>query len=181
MIVSAHDGYPRWVSAGADFIEVDVRRNAEGVFILAHDEPRPGASHPTLDEVFKATDGKVKVQLDLKEDGYEIELMATCPLDRIVITTGNLESIERIKAVYPQVTAGLTRQFAEETTTDFLALDHRHATDEALDFCASHGIAVWLWTVDDRKLIERCINDPRVAGLITNRPELALKLRTARR
>ncbi|HSS62784.1 MAG TPA: glycerophosphodiester phosphodiesterase [Candidatus Limnocylindrales bacterium] len=180
MIVSAHDGYPRWLNSGADFIEIDVRRDARGVFILSHDEPKPGTKNPTLDEVVRAAAGRIRIQLDLKESVHELELIERCPLDRIVVTTGNMESIQRIKERYPEVRAGLTKQFVEETTADFIALDHHHATEEALAFCAGYRIPVWVWTVDDKREMRRFMSDPRIEGIITNRPDEALKLRTAR-
>jgi glycerophosphoryl diester phosphodiesterase len=180
VIVSAHQGYPRWINSGADFIEVDIRRSGAGEFIVSHDETKPGANHVTLREVLENAAGRVGIQLDLKEPGYELELIGPCPLDRLVVTTPDRESIVKIKTAYPQVHVGLTRQYVEETDADFIALDQRHATDEALDFCAQRAIPIWVWTVDDEKLMKRFVADRRVAGLITNRPDLALRLRSAR-
>ena len=181
LIVSAHDGYPRWVNSGADFVEIDVRRTAAGAVVLSHDELKPGAHHTTLDEVLDATRGRVGIQLDLKETGYEVEVVTKalekCPTDKLVVTTPFEESIRKVKVAFPQVKAGLTRQFIERNdTADFIALDHRYATEQAL----SQGIAVWIWTVDDKRLMQKLVNDKRVAGIITNRPDLALKVRTAR-
>jgi len=62
VIVSAHAGYPRLVNSGADYIEVDVRRNADGMFVISHDEPKPGGKLPMLDEVLDAAAGKVGVE-----------------------------------------------------------------------------------------------------------------------
>jgi glycerophosphoryl diester phosphodiesterase len=184
LIVSAHDGYPRRVDSGADFIEIDIRRDAQGVFILSHDEPRPGFKYPTLHEVLERARGKIGIQLDLKESDYEDELideaLTVCPIDRLVVTTGSRESIAAIKAKHPQVRAGLTRSYVEQTDADFLALDQQHADEEALAFCELHSIALWVWTVDDKRLMRRFIEDRRIAGLITNKPERALKLRKAR-
>jgi glycerophosphoryl diester phosphodiesterase len=71
-------------------------------------------------------------------------------------------------------------QQAALTDADFIALDHQYASEEALTFCERNRIAVWLWTVDDKRLLKRCMRDRRIEGLITNRPDLALKLRRAR-
>ncbi len=64
----------------------------------------------------------------------------------------------------------------EKADADFIALDRRYANEEALAF----GMPLWVWTVDDKKEVLRLIRDPRVDGIITNEPELALNLRTAR-
>ena len=184
MIVSAHDGFPRWLDAGADFVEVDVRRTKAGVIVLAHDDLREGVSYATLDDLLDRAAGKVGLQLDLKEEGYEVALMHRV-LERIVptqvvVTTGADASLRRIEQRFPEVRTGLTRRHVEATDHDFIALDRDYASDEALDFCARRHIAVWVWTVDDLDSMERFIDEPRVAGLITNRPDAALKLRSAR-
>jgi glycerophosphoryl diester phosphodiesterase len=180
VIVSAHAGYPRLVSSGADYIEVDVRRNSNGIFVISHDELKPAAKPASLDEVLDAAAGRVGVQLDLKESGHEVEVVSRAleKCKKLAVTSPFHESIRMVKDRFPEVKVGLTRQYVEKTDADFISLDQRGATDEALDFCASHSIQVWVWTVDDRKLMQRLI--PRVAGIITNRPELALKLRTDR-
>ena len=35
----------------------------------------------------------------------------------------------------------------------------------------------WVWTVDEEVEIERFMRDPRVAVLITNRPDVAMRFR----
>ncbi len=185
MLISAHDGYPRWVDSDADLIEVDVRRDARGRLILAHDEPAPGADRPPLDAVLRAA---AAVQLDLKESGYEHEIVEQAlqhlPADRIVITTGMDDSVKTIKDRFPHVRAGLT--LAEKLTqwtwgrierchANFVALDHRYA-----DFYARQPLRVWLWTVDDDALLRRYLDEGWPEALITNRPDVALRLRKAR-
>jgi glycerophosphoryl diester phosphodiesterase len=46
-----------------------------------------------------------------------------------------------------------------------------------LRYCKSQGIDAWVWTVDDEPGIARFLADPRVRTLITNRPEVAMRLR----
>jgi glycerophosphoryl diester phosphodiesterase len=184
VIVSAHQGYPRWVDSGADYIEIDIRRNCQGVIIVAHDKPKSGANHATLTQVLEKAGGRVGIQLDLKESGHELEVVKAalehCLASMLAVTSPNYESIRAVKDMYPQVRVGLTRQYVEETDADFIALDQRHATAKALDFCAQRAIPVWVWTVDDEKLMKRFVEDRRIAGVITNRPDLALRLRSAR-
>jgi glycerophosphoryl diester phosphodiesterase len=184
LIVSAHQGYPRLLNSGADFLEIDIRRNKDGVTVISHDEPRPGRKHVTLDEVLDAAAGRVGLQLDLKEPGYEVELIRSAldrlPPDKLVVTTEVEDSIRLIKDQFPEIRAGLTTRRVEPNHADFIALDQRYASDGALALAERYGIKVWVWTVDDRRLMERFVSDRRVEGLITNRPEEALKLRSAR-
>ena len=180
VIVSAHDGYPRWVDSGADFIEIDIRRTPDGMIVLAHDELDPGATYATLEEVLDAACGRIGIQLDLKEEGYEVELMrmalARCPVARLVLTTESPDSARIVKQQFPGVRVGITAKDVRATNADFAPVDQQYASEEALDFCARNRIPVWVWTVDDDRLMKRFINDKRVAGIITNRPDRALRL-----
>ena len=184
LIVSAHQGYPRLLNSGADFLEVDIRRTKDGAIVISHDEPRPGGKHVTLDDVLQAAAGRIGLQLDLKEPGYEFELIRSAlerlPQDKLVVTTEMEDSIRVIKERFPEIRAGLTTQRIEPNHADFIALDQQYASDDALATADRYGIKVWVWTVDDRRLMERFIKDRRVEGLITNRPDLALKLSSAR-
>lgn len=170
-LISAHAGFPRLLDSGADFIEIDVRRNARGSIIDSHDEPKPGANHASLEEILAAVSVRgLGVHLDLKEAGYEKELLTRAleqlPPDKIVATPDFDSSIRVIKQNFPQVRV---------SPHDFIVLDHRDATAERL---ARSDLPVWVWTVDDPNLMRRFIADPRIEGLITNRPDRALKLRT---
>ena len=184
LIVSAHDGYPRHLNSGADFIEVDIRRTREGVVVISHDELRPDRKYVPFDEVLDAACGKIGIQLDLKEGGYEIELIThaleKCTQDKLVVTTHNYEVLRRIKEQFHDLRTGLTRERPEQTDADFLCLDQQWVTDESLRYCEQRGIDVWVWTVDKRRLMERLVAGGRIKGLITNRPDRALKLRSAR-
>jgi glycerophosphoryl diester phosphodiesterase len=170
VIVSAHDGYPRLLHSGADFIEIDVRRDAGGAIILAHDEPRPGRRYPTLDQVLAEIDGRSGLHLDLKEAGFETELMtrvlARLPPHRVVATPDFGESVRAIKEGFPEVRV---------SPVDFVAVDH----DKLGDYSGPR-LPIWVWTVDEKRSMKRYMKDARIEGIITNRPDLALKLRKAR-
>lgn len=167
MIVSAHDGYPRLLRSGADFIEIDIRRNADGTIILAHDPPEPGRDYPTLDQVLEEIDTDTGLHLDLKEPGFETELLTRVlerlPAGKVVATPDFDESVRAIKALFPEVRV---------SPIDFRAVDYRSVIDGQ--------VPVWVWTVDETRLMKRFMRDSRIEGIITNRPDLALKLRKAR-
>jgi glycerophosphoryl diester phosphodiesterase len=180
VIVSAHDGYPRWVNSGADFIEIDIRRTPDGVIVLAHDELKPAGRYVTFKEIVDAACGRIGIHLDLKETGYEVELirmaLEKCPADKLVLTSEDPYSVRIVKEQFPEVRTGITAKDVKETNADFTPLDQQRASEEALDFCARNQIPVWVWTVDDKRQIKRYIDDERIEGIITNRPDLALKL-----
>lgn len=168
--------------SGADFIEIDIRRTADGVIVLAHDELKAGARYVTFKEVLDVACGRIGIHLDLKEAGYEVELTRTalekCPADKLVLTTESPDSVTVVKEHFPGVRVGITATDVKATNADFTAVDQRYASEKALNFCARNHIPLWVWTVDDKRLMKRFINDNRIAGIITNRPDLALELRS---
>lgn len=77
---------------------------------------------------------------------------------------------ERLREFFP-------RRFIERSRADFIAVHQDVAAFSALRYCEREHIPAWVWTVDDERSIARFIADPRVAVLITNRPDIALRLR----
>jgi glycerophosphoryl diester phosphodiesterase len=185
VLVSAHDGYPRWTGSGADFLEIDIRRALDGTIVLSHDDLQPGAAHVTLDEALHS--GR-PLQLDLKEPGYEVELMGhalqSLRSDALVVTTANDESIRVIKEAFPQIRAGLTLgerlststvQRIERCRADFIAVDERYVR-----WFEPAPRPVWVWTVDVERKLRHYLRDERMEAVITNRPDLALRIRSGR-
>ena len=167
MIVSAHDGYPRHVSSGADFIELDIRRTPEGVIVLAHDPIKSGKRYVTFEEVLARTPSNVGLHLDLKEKGFEVELLERALTHPLVVTPDFLESAHNIKQAFPHVRV---------SPIDFVTLDQAKANEQTLNVAEP----IWIWTVDDELLMELFMKDKSVEAIITNRPGLALTLRSAR-
>lgn len=157
----------------------------------------------TLDELLEIAAGRVGLHLDLKEPGYEAEFAETildrCAVDEFVITSG-VEEIRTIKVAFPQVRVGLSigddltgvapwmkvrarlselfpRRRIERSRADFIAVHQDLAMLSALRYCERAHLPAWVWTVDDERSIARFMADPRVSALITNRPDIAIRLR----
>jgi glycerophosphoryl diester phosphodiesterase len=62
---------------------------------------------------------------------------------------------------------------------DFVAVDWRPARLRVLDYCAGVKMPAWVWTVNREADIKSFLRDPRVAVLITDRPDVALRFRSA--
>jgi glycerophosphoryl diester phosphodiesterase len=234
-LISAHRGscgvaglpaaerYDRAISLGVDYVELDVRRSADGLFLNYHDGVTPsgrsvdrlaysdlkaelGDELLTFDELLEVVAGRVGLHVDLKKPGDEGEIVRTLlahnAAARFVVTTGDVESIRAIKDEFPDVQAGLTlgtdlrdaRVWATMTErmselfpgprlarshADFVAAHQQLARIRLLGYGKRNRLPVWVWTVDPTKEIERFMRDPRVATLVTNRPEVALRFRAA--
>jgi glycerophosphoryl diester phosphodiesterase len=234
-LISAHAGscgigglpaaerYDRAVELGVDYVELDVRRTADGVYVNYHDDVTPSGRHTTsmscaelkaelgselltLDELLDVVSGRAGLHVDLKEGGYEAQIVSTLLTRvadaRFVVTTGDVEAIRTIKERFPAVRAGLTlgtdmynvqawvtlmERLSElfpgprlrRSRADFVAAHSQLARIRLLRYCARRRMAVWVWTVDEEAEIARFMSDSRVTTLITNRPDIAVRLRAA--
>lgn len=218
----AAERYRRAISLGVEYVEIDVRRSADGVYVNYHDERTPSGravrelSYAALkheledellrvDDVMELVDGKVGLHVDVKETGDEAAtvrlIQAGCAHSPIVFT-GEDDSIRAIKETFPTIRAGLSLgddlegappwryvrvRLSElfpgarlrRSHADFTAVHQRLAAIRVLDYCAHTHTPAWVWTVDEEVNIARFMHDPRVAVLITNRPDIALRIRRA--
>ncbi len=234
-LISAHRGscgipglpaaerYDRAIRLGVDYVELDVRRTSDGRFVDYHDDLTP-SGHPIGDlnlaalraelgaevlevgELIDVVSGRAGLHIDLKETGYEPEILSLVlgrtAVDRFVVTTGEVASIRFIKDRFPAVQAGLTlgtdmknahawatlqERMGElfpgprlkHSHADFVAAHEQLARIRLLRYCSRRGMGCWVWTVDEPNEIARFMADSRVTTLITNRPEIAIRLRSA--
>ncbi|HEX9098756.1 MAG TPA: glycerophosphodiester phosphodiesterase [Candidatus Dormibacteraeota bacterium] len=218
----AAERYSRAISLGVDYVEIDVRRTADGVRVNYHDERTSSgravseltyaalkqeleADLLKVDDVMELVDGRVGLHVDVKETGDEaatVRLVQARCAHSPVVFTGADDSIRAIKETFPTVRAGLTLgedlegappwrylrvRLSElfpgvrlrRSHADFTAVHQRLAGIRVLQYCARVHMPAWVWTVDDEVNIARFIHDPRVAVLITNRPDIALRIRRA--
>jgi glycerophosphoryl diester phosphodiesterase len=220
---ATYAAYELSLSCGAEYVEFDIRKTRDGVLVAYHDA-RAGHTGPELREltypelcarvsyaVPKIADlmellgGKVTGHLDLKETGYEEEIiklaLGTFGAGNFVATTLEDVSVARIKQAFPGVRAALSLGRSLEHVpksqrasvrlrelfplrriracgADWVAVNHKLARRGVLSQCQRHGIGAMVWTVDEDSLIDRFITDQRVDVLITNRPEYAVRRRT---
>ena len=219
----AAERYDRAISLGVDYVEIDVRRTADGTYVNYHDDVTPsdrltcllgyaelrselGGELMTLDEVFDVAGGRVALHIDLKEPGYEAEIveaiLARTPVNEFVVTTGAVASIRAVKELFPTVRAGLTvgadvrnahawvmvtERMSElfpgprlkRSHADFVAAHQQLARLRLLGYCARKKMPAWVWTVDQEADIARFMADRRVTTLVTNRPDVALRWRVS--
>lgn len=213
------EAYEDAVGTGAEYAEFDIRKTRDGVLVVYHDrhagESGPlvnevpyqqlcdilGYAVPRADDVMQLLAGKVMGHLDLKEIGYEPEVI-NLALDifgpgNFVATSLEDVSIASIKERFPGVTAALSlgRDLAgvprarwasvrygerfplariRACRADWVAVNHRLARLGVLKSCSRNGIGAMVWTVDADDLIDHFLADRRVDVLITNRPHHAV-------
>ncbi|MBV9997995.1 MAG: glycerophosphodiester phosphodiesterase [Verrucomicrobia bacterium] len=206
------------IRLGADLVECDLRRTADGSYLIHHD-PAVGRATiarctssavrtkaralgyeiPTLDELLEVISGRIGLDLELKEEGYESAvvsfLLKRASPDRFVITSFHPESIRTVKACFPEVRCGLLLErpswrngpapdewpglFAgiRQLGADFIVPHWKYIRLGVLPGTTENGFPLWVWTVNAGSTLKRCLREKRIEAVITDRVELALALR----
>lgn len=211
--------FEKALASGADMIEFDVRRTKDNVLIAFHDEMIQGhstkdltlgtvrqmARHqgfeiPTVKDVLKWARGRIKLDVELKEEGYEKEaaelLSGYFEEDQFVMTSFNDDSLRMIKERYPDIKTGLIlgkeippyrlrarlQEFfpvnrCKKAKADFLVAHFKLLRIGFLERARKSHLPVFVWTVNDEDRIRKLLQDGRVYAIITDKPDLAVSLR----
>jgi glycerophosphoryl diester phosphodiesterase len=209
------EAFTNAIDIGADMIEFDVRMTRDGELIAFHDarvngiavgsltrhdiESAVGVGAPLLDEVLTACAGRIKLDVELKEDGYVAEVMAALKAitdpGEFVVTSFLPSAVGAAKIAFPEVKTGLliggsarlaglpTRLrelypvgVAKSVRADYLAPHYTLAQYGTVGRAAAAGLPCLLWTVNADSDIRAFAADPRVAVIITDRAERALAI-----
>lgn len=199
----------------SDGIELDVRKTADGKMVVIHDPKiagkrinrltlekvnglagKEGFAVPELADALALISGKAKVQIELKEQGYEADVvkiaLAAIPLADFAIISFNFKSLQRIKQEFSEVSTGLiigTRygRFVQMTwfylnRKKFLASAnlisvHWKLWQSGFAKLLPAGFPFCVWTADEDELIKKLIQDPYVLYIVSNLPEKVVKLK----
>lgn len=193
------EAFAEAIRQGADGVELDVRRAADGALVVRHDPLGPDAawpsSMPLLADAMDVCRGLL-VNVELKnlphEPGWDpSETVATDVVrllaardraDRVIVSSFAVATVDAVRAADPSVpTALLTLPAFDQVAALGLVVErgHRalhphHAALTPALVAAAHraGVAVTTWTVDDPDRV-RAVAAFGVDAVITNRPALA--------
>jgi glycerophosphoryl diester phosphodiesterase len=211
------DSFEKAMILGADMIEFDVRRTRDHVLIVYHDgliQERPikdltyeevsqigrneGFDIPTVEEVLKWSSGKIKLDIELKEEGYEKGIVALLTRyfkkDQFIITSFNDSSLKIMKENDPDIRVGLLlgkskgpflsgiseffpMKRCNKAKADFLAVHWKLLRFGFLDRAERNNKPVFVWTVNDEGMIWTLLHDRRIHAIVTDKPDLAVSLR----
>jgi glycerophosphoryl diester phosphodiesterase len=195
------DSYLAARAAGADGVELDVRRGPGPQLLLSHDPlPHPvGDDVPTLGAALEACEGMI-VNVEIKnlphEPGWDPDetvaaevASLVAPLgDRIVVSAFTLATIDAVRAAASDVRTGwLTLAGFDQLAAVGTAVEHGHSalhphesavTPELVDAAHAAGLHLNTWTVDDPGRMQQ-LASWGVDAIIPNLPALAVQtLRT---
>jgi glycerophosphoryl diester phosphodiesterase len=192
------------INLGADMIEFDVRRTGDGRLVVHHDPDwggvplsgvrataldGPQAPPATLGEVLDLARGRIQIDVELKERGCVSEvipLLRSFGLERCLLTSFHDDVVAAAKAAAPTLTVGLLIGRYRRASELFPG---RRLTAARADVLVIHDRLVdtgvlrrirlpcLVWTVNAPGRLTKNLTDPRVAGVITDRPQAALQAR----
>jgi glycerophosphoryl diester phosphodiesterase len=204
------EAFQKAIDLRADMIEFDVRRTKDQRYVIHHDphiagKPlneltcpevreiarRLGFHIPELEEVLALTRGKIGLDIELKEEGYEREIIRlvgqTLAEGDFIVSSFHAGSIARVKQCRSGVRTGLIFKDAGALTkailegdTDWLFPARNLAEGELLERMSRSGKKIAVWTVNDTEQMKRFLEDDRIEGIITDRTDAALAVRAGR-
>jgi glycerophosphoryl diester phosphodiesterase len=199
--------FTKAIDVGADMIEFDVRRTRDDALIAFHDPAvggvpvgaltrdeltaAAGVRPPLLTEVLSTCAGRIRLDVELKEDGYVPEVTAVLrdgfDPDQMVVTSFLPAVVAQAKDAFPALRTGLLigsggpwtdlparlRELypvalARSVRADCLAPHYRLAALGVVRRAAAAGLPCLLWTVNSPALIRRYAADERIAAIITD-------------
>ena len=209
--------FAKAIELGVPMVEFDVRKTQDNLLIAFHDElidgikisdlnyqqlldisRQKGFEVPLVEDVLKLCQGKIQIDIELKEIGYELEIVNLVKkyldyqdyviksfLDAAIIEvkkidnkiiTGLLLGLSKPKNL---IATRLSEIFPEfrlfKTKADFVSPNYQLIKFGFVWRMKLINKNIYVWTVNDEKLMTEIVNKGAFA-LITDRPDLALKL-----
>ncbi len=201
------------IEMGADMIEFDVRKTKDNVLVLNHDPTYFGegiskltcqelmdmsaSQVPLLKEALEYCKGRIKLDIEIKEGGYEKLMVDTIKeffLEKDFRVTSFLpEVIIEVKNYSPTLEAGLILDkvygsWCGRFSDLFINRDAICASDLLVVHFSRIKCGLfknsfykrkplYIYTVDKPERIRKLLELKAVIGIITNRPDTALSLR----
>ena len=197
-----------------EMVEVDIRQTKDSQIVCFHDPDIQGelirdldyseiiekdSQIPTLEQVLWSAKGKIGIEIELKELGYELEVVSIVQdyfnYDKFVLKSFHPQAFERVKDIDQKIFAGLLVGSAfsleqlfftlkeaftctnfKQTNADFISPYYKIFEAGWFSRFTRNNIPVQVWTVNDVESIRTLINQ-QVHSIITDIPEVAIGIR----
>jgi glycerophosphoryl diester phosphodiesterase len=206
------------IEIGISWIEFDLRCTQDGYIVCYHDDRidgiklknisydrllaigrAKGFTIPLFIEAIEFCRGKIKLDIEIKEEGYEDLIVAIVVkhlhYSQFVIKSFNDSSVRKIKRIDPMIKVGLLigrlppkniwhlsilQIFPEyrifRTGADFISPNYRLLRFGFLWRMNRIGKEVYIWTVNKEILLTKFIANRQISAIITDRPEIAMQI-----
>ncbi len=142
-----------------------------------------GEKIPTLDEVIKKAKGKIKLDIEIKSYGNNINLPEKVvkiiednnATDSSIICSFDYKILEKVKKLNPKIQTGYITSFNNDdilslNCVDFYSIYNSKVNKELVDKIHKNNKKIHVWTVDNVKDMKKFI-EMGVDGVITDYPE----------
>jgi glycerophosphoryl diester phosphodiesterase len=197
MLVIAHRGasgvrpentlpaFERAIEIGADAIELDLHADADGRLVVTHDAPKAGRSYPTLEEALELCRGRIGVMVELKTPRrYQrhrvVERTVLLLDDGDVLVSFQRAALDEARALRPglrtcqHVGYGVSIRGARGAWA--VGFSNGRVTRRGIATARALDLVPLVYTVNEPARM-RELRDAGVAGIFTDRPDLALRVR----
>lgn len=199
----------RAIEIGVDAVEIDVHMSKDEEIVVIHDstvdrttngtgpvgsytleelkklDAGKGEAIPTLEEVIDLIDDRIKLVIELKEEGTEqgvVELIKRYNLEetvyvisfwhRLVKTIKEMESL--IKTGVLLVGCPVDTSIATDASADALVMRYSFVDRAFVEIAHGKGLKVFIWNIDDQRLLPP-FADMGVDGIGTNDPRVLVE------
>ena len=197
-----------------EMVEVDIRQTKDSQIVCFHDPDIQGelirdldyseiiekdSQIPTLEQVLWYAKGKIGIEIELKEPGYELEVVSIARdyfnYDKFVLKSFHPQVVERVKEIDQKIFAGLLVGSAysfeqlfftlkeaftctnfKQTNADFISPYYKIFEAGWFSRFTRNNVPIQVWTVNDVESIRTLINQ-QVHSIITDIPEVAIGIR----
>lgn len=174
--------FARAIEVGADYVEFDVRADADGRLVVTHDPPR-GPGPATLEEVLDVCRGRIGTMVELKTPGrYRRHDLVRRTLrlvdDDAVIVCFQRPALVEARRLRPGIRTvqhvGFGISIRGAAGAWAAGFQDRRTTARGLAAARQLGLATTVYTVNEpARMLELAALG--VTGIFTDRPDLALR------
>jgi glycerophosphoryl diester phosphodiesterase len=196
MLVIAHRGasaelpentlpaFERAIEIGADYVEIDVHADAQGRLVVTHEPPRPHRGYPTLEAALDLMRGRIGVMVELKTPSRYRRHNVVARAVRLLSDADTLvcfqrKPLEEARALRPGLRTvqhvGFAVSIRDARDAWAAGFHDARVTPRGIRAAQRLGLVPLVYTVNDERRM-RGLAAAGVAGIFTDRPELALRL-----
>ncbi|MBM7631964.1 glycerophosphodiester phosphodiesterase [Geomicrobium sediminis] len=185
--------FERAIMLGADYIETDLRKTVDGQIVCVHDESVEGKKVKyltyaalrkqgvaKLEDVLRLCKGRIRLNFELKEQQLEKDFVRIVEQNGmsndIIVTSFDYSAIQTIQRINPMIQTGLIigkrnrfqRKRLPLAHIDVVCIHYSLLTDQLIDTVKNHRSMLWVWTVNNRSDIQKCLKKNNIDGIITD-------------
>jgi len=201
--------FKKALEIGVDAIELDVRKTKDNQLVVIHDDnvkrttngdglvceltlkdikgfsAEGGEKIPTLEEALDFLDKKVKVLVELKEEGIEKQVLSVIherDLEKnVVITSFSETALKEVRELNDKVETGLIYakhknpiKAALDLKANYLVALYRFVHTANVEKAHENGLKVVVWTINNPEEVEAYIKKG-VDGIASDKPDILMK------